>query len=224
MFTILAESYSIGYFVASLVLAKAFDHVKAERALSTLDWHGFPKRITTLVQRVWGSQERTLIFFLKRLFPAAGVSLGQPTARQQPLWLAAASQFCPAAGCQAAAPRPLGKARLPGCDLLSLKGMRSRHESFFFFFFALNLVLTGPLDDIARKAGQTTQAVFFDERFCGSATLREFRLVYYLWPQHTRQLEEEANFSIMDVKLEDVEGPFFTGIYSISDPVKTHSK
>ena len=87
--------------------------------------------------------------------------------------------------------------------------MRSRHD---FFFFAPNLVLTGPLDDIAGKAGQTTQAVFFDERFCGSATLREFRLVYDLWSQHTRQLEEEANFSIMDVKLEDVEEPFFTGI------------
>ena len=45
-------------------------------------------------------------FFPPPLFPAAGVSLGQHTARQQPLWLAAASQFCPAAGCQAAAPRP----------------------------------------------------------------------------------------------------------------------
>ena len=47
------------------------------------------------------------------------MSLGQPTARQQPLWLAAASQFCPAAGCQAAAPRPpkglpTGPPRHPG--------------------------------------------------------------------------------------------------------------
>ena len=36
--------------------------------------------------------------------------------------------------------------------------------------------------------------------------------------------EEEANFSNMDVKLEDVERPFFTGIYNTSDPVKAHSK
>ena len=51
-FTVLAESYSIGHYVASLDLAKAFDHARPERALSTLDWHGFPKRIATLVQQV----------------------------------------------------------------------------------------------------------------------------------------------------------------------------
>ena len=60
-----------------------------------------------------------IYLFFTRLFPAAGVSLGQHTARQQPLRLAAASQFCPAAGCQAAAPRPpkglpTGPPRHPG--------------------------------------------------------------------------------------------------------------
>ena len=59
-FTILVESYSIGHYVANLDLAKAFDHVRLDRALSTLDWHGFPKRIAALVQQVWGSQERVL--------------------------------------------------------------------------------------------------------------------------------------------------------------------
>ena len=59
-FTILAESDSIGHYVANLDLAKAFDHVRPDRALSTLDWHGFPNRIAALVQQVWGSRERVL--------------------------------------------------------------------------------------------------------------------------------------------------------------------
>ena len=70
-------------------------------------------------RRSWLMWLSIWIFFLTRLFPAAGVSLGQPTARQQPLWLADASLFCPAAGCQAAAPRPpkglpTGPPRHPG--------------------------------------------------------------------------------------------------------------
>ena len=59
-FVELAEAFARSFYISSLDLSKAFDHVTPQRADSTLRWYGFPTNLANAVSRIWGRQLRYL--------------------------------------------------------------------------------------------------------------------------------------------------------------------